>query len=73
MIHNALDLTAEDTEAISADRYPQWAREALAALNGNGFRLDGEKYLTRADAAQALYTASLLLDEAPGMQILRMQ
>ena len=73
MLHNALDLTGEDVQTVSGDAYPQWAREALLALNGNGFHLDGEACLTRADAAQALYTASLLLDEAPGMRVLRMQ
>ena len=73
MLHNALDLTVADVAAMETQVLPEWAGEALTVLNGNGFALDGEKTMTRADVAEALYTASLLFDEAPGMQILRMQ
>ena len=73
MIQNALDLAAEDVAAMGTDIYPEWAQGALYTLNGNGFALDGEGYLTRADVAEALYTASLLQEEAPGMKVLRMQ
>ncbi len=73
MLQNALDLTAEEVEVVESSVAPEWAQEALQVLNGNGFALGGEETMTRADAAQALYTASLLFDTAPGMQVLRMQ
>lgn len=73
MIQNALDITADEVAAMAVDGYPEWAKAALNALNGKGFALDGEAYLTRADVAEALYTASLLMEEAPGMKVLRMQ
>jgi len=73
MLQNALDLTVEDVTVMETQTLPEWAGEALAALNSNGFGLAGEQEMTRADVAQTLYTASLLFDDAPGMQILRMQ
>ena len=73
MLQNALDLTVEDVAAMETQALPEWAGEALTALNGNGFRLDGEKEMTRADVAETLYAASLLFEVAPGMQILRMK
>ena len=63
MIQNALDLSA--VEAMAGD--------ALQVLNGNGFSLTAEQILTRSTAAQALYQASLLAGEAPGMQVIRSQ
>ena len=73
MLQNALDLTVEDVAVMEGQVLPEWAEEALTVLNGKGFSLDGEKEMTRSDVAEALYTASLLFDEAPGMQILRMK
>ena len=73
MLQNALDLSAEEVAVADVSAVPEWAREALLALNGNGIELGGEETMTRSDAAQALYRASLLFEEAPGMQILRMQ
>ena len=73
LLQNALDLTAAEVAVAETSAAPDWAREALQALNGNGFELGGEETLTRSDAAQALYRASLLFDTAPGMRILRMQ
>ena len=73
MLQNALDLTVEDVAVMENQLLPEWAGEAMAVLNRNGFALDGEREMTRADVAETLYTASLLFDEAPGMRILRMQ
>jgi hypothetical protein len=73
MLQNALDLTVEDVAVMEQNVMPEWAADALRILNGRGFALDGEKEMTRADVAEVLYTASLLFEEAPGMQILRMQ
>jgi len=73
MLQNALDFSVEEVAVADASVAPEWAREALLALNGKGFMLGGEETMTRSDAAQALYRANLLFDEAPGMQVLRMQ
>lgn len=73
MVQNALDLTAGDVTVMGSDMAPLWAQDALWALNGNGFALEAETVMSRSDVAQALYRASLLADEAPGMQVLRMQ
>ena len=73
MLQNALDFSVEEVAVADASVAPEWAREALLALNGKGFALGGEETMTRSDAAQALYRANLLFDEAPGMQVLRMQ
>ena len=73
MIQNALDLAAEDLEVMETRMLPEWAEEALQILNTRGFALEGERELTRADVAQVLYNTSLLMEEAPGMRILRMQ
>ena len=73
MLQNALDLGLEDVAAGETQLYPQWAEEALRTLNGNGFALEGEGEMTRSDVAEVLYKASLLLDDAPGMKVLRMQ
>ena len=73
MLQNALDLRGDAVAVMETELAPEWAREALTALNGNGFALDGERIMTRADVAEALYTASLLFEEAPGMKVLRMQ
>lgn len=73
MLQNALDLPVEDVAVMENPVLPEWAEEALTALNGNGLGLAGEQEMTRSDVAQALYAASLLFDDAPGMQILRMQ
>ena len=61
MIQNALDLSAGE------------ASDAVAVLNSNGFSLNGEEALTRGDAAEALYRASLLAEDAPGMRVIRAQ
>ncbi len=59
MIQNALDLNAGAGE------------DAVAVLNSNGFSLRGAETLTRADAAEVLYQASLLAEDAPGMRVIR--
>ncbi len=77
MIQNALELdisqqtledSAGDTEGI-----PVWAAVSLTAMAENGVELQGEKRLTRGDAAKLLYRVKELSLEAPGMAVLRMQ
>lgn len=48
---------------------PVWAETALAAMQENGIILDAGAPLTRGEAAQILYQASLLAEEAPGMTV----
>ena len=71
MLQNALKLGL--TEEISAElpeAVPTWASDALTAMNGNGISLNAEANLTRGEAAEILYQASLLSDEAPGMTVI---
>lgn len=80
MLQNALDLSitestleaqqAADTEETAV---PAWAATALTVMADNGLTLSANDILTRADAAQVLYQASLLSLEAPGTAVLRMQ
>ena len=72
MLQNALDLTA-DSEAAALEDVPQWAADAVAVMNANGFSLDADAPLTRGEAAKMLYQAVQLADSAPGMLIIRMQ
>lgn len=72
MIQNALDLTAGEVEAM-AQAVPDWAANAVQALNSNGFGLDATAKLTRATAAEVLYQASRMAEDAPGMKVIRAQ
>ena len=72
MLQNALDLTA-DSEAAALEDVPQWAADAVAVMNANGFSLGADAPLTRGEAAKMLYQAVQLADSAPGMLIIRMQ
>lgn len=72
MLQNALDLTA-DSEAAALEDVPQWAADAVAVMNANGFSLGADAPLTRGEAAKMLYQAVQLADSAPGMMIIRMQ
>ena len=76
MLQNALDLsrTSDAASAVSTgeDMVPQWAVEAMQILSDHGIRLDAEKALTRADAAQVIYQMSLLAPDAPGTIALRL-
>lgn len=72
MLQNALDLSA-DTEQVMEEEsdVPDWAANALKALGANGISLTSEGELTRAQAAEALYQASRLAEDAPGMAVFR--
>ena len=72
MLQNALDLTA-DTEAAALEDIPQWAADAVAVMNANGFALSADGFLTRGEAAKMLYQATQLADSAAGMMVIRMQ
>lgn len=53
MLQNALDLAV--TETMATEKSPDWARNALAALENAGLTLQAEAQLTRGQAAQLLY------------------
>ena len=76
LLQNALDLSRlSDAAAVAGtgeDMLPQWAVDAMQILGDHGIRLDAEKVMTRADAAQVIYQVSLLAPDAPGTIALRM-
>ena len=69
LIQNALDLTAREL-AAEEEELPAWAADAITTLSSYGIRLAAGEALTRADAAQVLYRAFCLMDEAPGIRVL---
>lgn len=76
LLQNALDLPVPElsTAAIAADESgmpPEWAAGALAALERGGITLTASQAVTRGEAAELLYTLTLLLPDAPGMNALR--
>ena len=79
MLQNALDLSITQTaleaqQTMAADdAVPAWAATSLTDMADNGLVLSANDTLTRADAAEVLYQASLLALDAPGTSILRMQ
>ena len=70
LIQNALDLTAPE-QVQGQEELPVWAADALTTLDSYGIRLSAGESLTRERAAQVLYRTFCLLDEAPGIRVLR--
>lgn len=73
MLQNALALTGESAGQTADTEVPVWAADALQIMNSNGIDLPVEDPLTRAQAAHALYRVCGMLDDAPGMQVIRAQ
>lgn len=73
MLQNALDLAVSDTQVMAQEDIPDWAVNALMALNNNGICLSWEENMTRGQAAEVLYQASQLAENAPGMTVFRAQ
>lgn len=81
MLQGALDLTVsrqvlEEAEAAAAEsktEVPAWASTSLTAMADNGILLVADDTLDRGQVAELLYQVSQLADNAPGMQIIRMQ
>ncbi len=71
MIQNALDLRGAEAASAESAEAPDWAARALAVLHSHGIRLDAEKALTRADAAEVIYQVAQLAPNAPGTAVLR--
>ena len=72
ILQNALDLPVQTSAALESD-FASWADASLQALNENGICLEEDALLTRGQAAQLLYRAVILGQEAPGMIMLRAQ
>lgn len=75
ILQNALDLPLSADAAMDQGKsdLPAWADTSLQALAENGICLEPEAPLTRSQAAVALYQASILAEDAPGMTMLRAQ
>ncbi len=58
-------------ETGETDTAPVWAESALRTLAENGMTLSANGPLTRGQAAETLYQASLLAPTAPGMAVFR--
>ena len=70
MLQNAMDLTLTQETAVTEDQ-PAWAENALAVMAEYGIEVDAGGNLTRGDAAEILYQASLLAADAPGLAVLQ--
>ncbi len=70
LLQNALDLPVN----VSAEEtlLPQWAAAAVSAMAENGIALE-DAPMNRAQVAMALYQASLLAENAPGMSVFARQ
>lgn len=81
MLQNALALTVsqqvlEEAEASAAEaktEVPAWASLPLTAMADNGIVLTADATLTRGQVAELLYQVSGMKEDAPGMQVIRMQ
>ena len=81
MLQNALDLTvsqqvleeAEEAAAELKTEVPAWASLSLITMADNGIALVAEDAINRAQVAELLYQVSRMAENAPGMQVIRMQ
>ena len=81
MLQNALDLTVSQQVLDAADsaaaelktEVPAWASTSLTAMADNGILLAADETMDRGQVAQLLYQVTQLAENAPGMQIIRMQ
>lgn len=73
MLQNALDLRSAETQTdVQGETVvPAWAEDAVSVLAGNGINLSAEGNLTRGQAAEAIYQASRLAHDAPGISVLK--
>ncbi len=71
MLNNALDLgLIEETVMAEETAAPDWAASALHVLESHGISLT-EDTLTRGQAAEMLYQATILAEDAAGAVVLR--
>lgn len=74
MLQNALDLSVSAgamESADAADEDVKWAMPAVTVMQENGVELAAGEPLDRGQAAEALYRASKLAQDAPGLAMYR--
>ena len=73
MLQNALDLSVPEETSVMAenDQCSSRTDASLQVLSGHGICLDSAAHLTRAQAAEALYRAANLSEDAPGALVLK--
>lgn len=71
MVQSALRLqvSEEAVQTISQEETPDWAVEAMAALQENGVTVPVSDSLSRAEVAKMLYQVSRLAATAPGLKL----
>lgn len=80
VLQNALGLrisaqALEDAESVAVEEkqeLPVWAAASLTAMEDNGILLAAEETLSRGQVAELMYQVSQMAEEAPGMQVIRM-
>ncbi len=80
ILQNALSLRVsaqmlEETESAAAEQkqeVPVWAAASLTAMEDNGILLVAEENLNRGQVAELMYQVSQMAEDAPGMQVIRM-
>lgn len=76
MLQNGLDLSLSQEVLATysqAEDVPAWAAGSLTVLQENGVSMAANEPLSRADAANVLYQASILAVNAPGTAVFKMQ
>lgn len=74
MLQNVLDLKLTAASVVrEGEEAPTHTDIALQAMAENGITLAADTALNRADVAVLLYRVSTLAQDAPGMQVIRMQ
>ena len=71
LLQNALDLSSEAGAGTADELVPVWAADALTVMEGNGIALPASETLNRGQVAEALYQATQLAANAPGMSAIR--
>ena len=68
MLNNAMDLAVSTSsmDEVNADA-PEWALEAVTAMNENGITVAATQVMTRGQAAEILYRVSQMAKEIPSL------
>lgn len=69
MLQNAMDLAVTTAAAGKDDAIPQWAENAVMAMQENGIEVYIGENLTRGQVAVLLYRVSQMASEAPGLKM----
>ena len=69
MLQNAMDLSVSTYADSKNSETPEWAQYAVNAMNENGIPVNAADALNRGQVAVMLYQASLLAQDAPGLEM----